>query len=58
MSEASNSTIKQQALGAIKKTSKVNFTRFFMRIFQHLGKKKSFFLGNYLKIGNFGIVID
>ena len=29
-----------------------------MRIFQHFGKKKSFFLGNYLKIGNFGIVID
>jgi hypothetical protein len=40
VSEASNSTIKQQALGAIKKTSKVNFTRFFVRFFQQLGKKK------------------
>ena len=29
-----------------------------MRIFQHLGKKKKFFLGSYLKFGNFGIVID
>ena len=56
---ANQRTNKSTSLGSetTLKTSNLTLLVFFCSFFQHLAKNLSFFLGIYLIIANFGIVI-